>query len=117
LPSTHHKNPSIVIAFGEDGSGKLIGSSQALAAGRDVWSCTVEDIKGEFAQGGKVFRAVVLAIAGSVLVEDNVAYSVKAVLHRAVGAGDLQAHEDRSKCQVTAVSPLRSPMATAEDDA
>jgi hypothetical protein len=57
----------------EDGSGEGVGPSGAFSfsSDRDVGSCAFEDTEGEFAQDGEVFRAVVFAVSGAILVEDQ----------------------------------------------
>lgn len=55
----------------EDGSGEGVGPSGAFAfaADGDAGPRGFEDAEGEFAQDGEVFRGVILAVAGAILVE------------------------------------------------
>src|SRR5437667_6722120 len=49
-----------------------------------------ESIECQLAQNGEVLRSVVLAVAGAVLVEDDVEDPVQLVLDTPMGAGDCQ---------------------------
>lgn len=57
----------------------------SFAADGDVWAGASEDVEGELAEDGEVLGAVVLAVAGAVLVEDGVEDPVEAVLDPPMG--------------------------------
>jgi len=72
----------------EDGSSEGVGPSGALSFAPDgnFGPCALEDVEGEFSDDGEVFRAVVLAISGPILVEADVEHPMHAVLDAPMGA-------------------------------
>ena len=63
----------------EYGSGEVIGPSGplALAADGDVGPGALEEVEGKLAQGGEVFRPVVLAVADTIFIECHVQHPVQ----------------------------------------
>ena len=69
--------------------GVVLAGAFDLAAGRALVGIGAQEIEGEAAQAGEVFRGVVLAGARAVLVHDHVEHPVELVFDLPVGAHDL----------------------------
>ena len=72
----------------DDASGEGVGPSGAFAFSGDgeFGSCGSEQGEGEFSQNCQVFRAVILAVSGAVLVEGHIQHPMQGVLDGPVGA-------------------------------
>src|SRR3546814_12534778 len=72
----------------DDGSGEGVGPSRAfaLSAYGEFRAGGSEEVEGQVPEDGEVFRSVVGAVAGGVLVEGHVEHPMAAVLDGPVGA-------------------------------
>ena len=84
------------MADDESGRGVVTSGSLALSCNGDFRSGGSQDIEGDFTQDGEVFWAVVLAVAGAVLIKGGVEHPVEAVLDapmRSHGLGERKGEE------------------------
>ncbi|KAH2822370.1 hypothetical protein KXV85_002262, partial [Aspergillus fumigatus] len=92
--------------MGQDGEKEVVVPSglEHFVAGANWARCSLQGIEGQLADGGEIFRCMVLSTAAGVLVEQDVEDPVQVVLDAPVGAYDIEQLLGRQQARSQKVS-------------